>query len=110
MNLKLGRLSEKLEAAGKVRIFAITDIWTQSALAPLHDMLFDILNDIPQDGTFEQHKPIKTLLSRGVKDIYSFDLSAATDRLPIQLQAQILTILFDSDFANAWKTLLSGRP
>lgn len=88
----LGRLSKKDEAAGKVRIFAITDIWTQSALFPLHDALFNILNDIKQDGTFDQHKPLKDLLNRGISDLYSFDLSAATDRLPIELQTQILSL------------------
>lgn len=39
-NLHLGRLSKKFEAAGKVRVFAITDAFTQSALYPLHDYLF----------------------------------------------------------------------
>lgn len=35
-NLWVGRLSPKVEAAGKLRIFAMVDIWTQSALYPLH--------------------------------------------------------------------------
>lgn len=33
----LGRLSFKEEAAGKLRVFAMVDVFTQSMLKPLHD-------------------------------------------------------------------------
>jgi hypothetical protein len=36
------------------------------------------------------------LYSRGLREFYSFDLSAATDRLPIDAQVDILTELFQS--------------
>jgi len=89
----LGKLSEKQEAAGKVRVFAITDYWTQLVLYPLHKAIFAILKQIPQDGTFNQGKPLLLLneLLRGSVKTYSFDLSAATDRLPVNLQVQILS-------------------
>lgn len=61
----LGKLSKKLEAAGKVRIFAITDSWTQSVLRPLHDALLRLLSDLPTDGTFDQLKCIRRLYERG---------------------------------------------
>jgi len=60
------------------------------------------LDKLPQDGTNDQSKPIIALLkSLGVtcnvktkgKRLQSMDLSAATDRLPVALQAQILDIL-----------------
>jgi hypothetical protein len=35
-DLYLGRLALKEEGAGKVRVFAITDVITQSFLEPLH--------------------------------------------------------------------------
>jgi hypothetical protein len=87
----LGKLALKHEAAGKVRVFAIVDSWTQSLLNNLHQGLFKILSRIPQDGTFNQHKPIKVLLEEGYKEFFSFDLSAATDRLPIDLQSDIIS-------------------
>lgn len=59
--LKLGKLSKKPEPAGKIRVFAIADIWTQSVLKPYHEYLFDILRQIPQDGTFDQAKPLNIL-------------------------------------------------
>lgn len=108
--LKLCKLSPKLEAAGKVRIFAIMDLWSQSALRPLHDYLCDILRLIPQDGTFDQLAPLNKLMSRGVTEIYSFDLSAATDRLPLKFQTQVMTLLLGEKFANSWAKLLTGRP
>lgn len=99
--MKLGKLSAKQEAAGKVRIFAIADIYTQTVLEPLHSFLFNVLRDIEQDGTFDQLKPLKALMAKGYKNLYSFDLSAATDRLPRDLQVQILSMIFGETFANA---------
>nr|UTQ48829.1 RNA-dependent RNA polymerase [Monilinia fructicola mitovirus 12] len=108
--LKLGKLSLKHEPAGKVRVFAIVDCWTQSLLAPLHNALLDILRNIPQDGTFDQLAPVKKLIDKGYKEMFSFDLSAATDRLPIDIQVDVLSYLFDNrEAANAWRDLLVDR-
>jgi len=52
---KIGKLSKKAEAAGKIRIFAMVDVWTQSLLKPLHLALFDFLKSLPNDGTFDQN-------------------------------------------------------
>jgi hypothetical protein len=90
---KLGKLAEKEEAAGKIRVFAITDIWSQSTLEPLHDALFRLLRGFATDGTFDQLSPIKRLIDMKCDEFYSFDLTAATDRLPIQFQKNILTEL-----------------
>jgi len=65
-------------------------------MSPLHKALFDILSNIPSDGTFNQLKPIKILYDKGHKDLFSFDLSAATDRLPIDVQVQVLGYLYDN--------------
>lgn len=89
--LHLGRLSVVYDQAGKARVVAITNWWIQLALKPLHESIFRLLRQIPTDGTFDQIKPLKELLSRPNGHMYySFDLSAATDRLPIDLQVQIL--------------------
>jgi len=65
-------------------------------LAPLHKNLFNILKQIPSDGTFDQLKPVKRLIDKGLKELYSYDLSAATDRLPIDLQVDLLSALFEN--------------
>nr|QDH87245.1 MAG: RNA-dependent RNA polymerase [Mitovirus sp.] len=108
---KNGRLSVKIEPAGKARVFAMVDYWTQVALKPLHEWIFSVLREIPQDGTFDQMKPVKRLLKVVSFDqkIYSFDLSAATDRLPVLLQGLLLWQFFGRHFASTWKALLCGR-
>jgi hypothetical protein len=106
---KLGKLCQKFEAAGKVRIFAVTDVWTQSILHPLHEALFALLRKIPQDGTFDQLKPLQVLIDKGHKDFWSYDLSAATDRLPIAFQTQILSYFIGKTVAEAWANLLVKR-
>lgn len=50
----LGQLALKKEAAGKIRVFAMVDIWSQTVLKPLHDWLFDIFRRFPNDSTHNQ--------------------------------------------------------
>jgi hypothetical protein len=50
----MGQLSRKLEPAGKVRLFAMVDVWTNSVLTPLHNMLGAFLRSLPNDGTYSQ--------------------------------------------------------
>jgi hypothetical protein len=115
----LGRLGFKKEPAGKVRVFAMVDAWTQWIMSPLHEWIFGILPKIPQDGTFDQLSPIERLQELyGDKPKGSFgsiDLSAATDRLPIAIQVSLLKILFEdilpdsASFAQSWADLLVKR-
>lgn len=52
------------------------------------------------DGTFDQLKPLQALISKGAKKFYSFDLSAATDRLPVNLQKEVLSLLLGEELAS----------
>jgi hypothetical protein len=61
----LGRLGFKQEPAGKVRVFAMVDVWTQWLLMPLHSSIFKLLQTMPTDGTFDQHAPVKRLIELG---------------------------------------------
>jgi hypothetical protein len=107
----LGRLAALSEPAGKVRVVAMVDIFTQWLLHPLHEALFELLRLIPTDGTHDQLKPIHRLLRRRPKGpFYSFDLSAATDRIPLSLQKALLSPVLGSWGAEVWGTLLVGRP
>lgn len=76
-------------------MIAITSWWIQLALKPIHNSIFKCLGKIKEDGTFDQLGPLKRLFEI-VPDgqvYHSFDLSAATDRLPIGLQHDIIEIL-----------------
>jgi len=106
---KLGQLRKLFEANGKVRVVAVTDWWTQALLHPLHNGLYELLRAIPMDGTFNQLAPIERLRDlRPQSTLHSFDLSAATDRLPVALQVQVLSAL-GFHASGAWALLLVGR-
>jgi len=112
-DLRLGKLAFKVEPAGKIRVFAIVDIWTQSLFKPLHDTLFGILEKLPNDGTFNQDLSFKRAREKAIKYncAYSVDLSAATDRLPIKLQSKLLDIMFNNDkIGSLWASILVDRP
>lgn len=108
----LGRLSIR-EEPGKLRIFAMVDSLTQWLLYPLHKYLFSVLSRIPQDGTFNQTKPVEGLLrsmeERNLTQIWSYDLSSATDRIPVVLQEVLLGVFTSYDFAYTWKHFLCDR-
>lgn len=67
------------------------------------------------DGTFDQLRPIRRLLRLQAKEhfpLYSLDLSAATDRLPVKLQARLLDLLLGKDFplfGQKWAAFLTSR-
>jgi hypothetical protein len=70
------------------------------------------LKTLPNDGTFDQYASVKRcmLKVKVSKKSFGYDLSAATDRLPIQLQVSVISAFFGVEFAEHWKTLLVGRP
>lgn len=109
----LGKLGLKEEPAGKVRVFAMVDAWTQWLLKPLHDTIFAVLSRIPQDGTHDQvapiHALIKEITDRKITNVFSYDLSAATDRLPLALQVRLLGYFLGIDYATAWGDFLTRR-
>jgi hypothetical protein len=106
---KGGKLSLIREAAGKVRIIAIPDAWTQTVLKPLHNVFFDILKAIPSDGTFDQQSCITSFAEQGHSEIFSYDLKAATDTIPLQLYQGLLEVLFGTELSLAWTSLLRDR-
>jgi hypothetical protein len=111
-NLNLGKLAFKYEAAGKVRVFAIVDYFTQWFMKPIHDSLFDILKLLPGDATFDQLGKVKSFQDKGYKYIASFDLKAATDLIPQQLYLAVLEPFFGSDgkkLVKAWLDVLVDR-
>jgi hypothetical protein len=107
--LETGKLSLKYEAAGKVRVFAICDYWTQAALKPIHDWIFLMLKLIPTDGTFDQEKAVYTLANSGATTFYSYDLKSATDMIPIQLYTSLLEPILGAKLTSLWASLMVDR-
>lgn len=82
----------------KIRIIAILDYFSQTVLKPLHHSLFGILKRIPQDFTFDQDRFRDFIgsIEEGTT-FYSYDLSAATDRMPLSLILEVLSPLLEVD-------------
>lgn len=106
-----GRLATFDEGGGKVRIVAIIDAWSQWLLKPLHDGIYDLFKLLPTDGTHDQTKPLYDLMDHirltNCK-VYSFDMTAATDRIPVWTQASVLHA-FGFNCATEWLGLISQR-
>lgn len=99
----LGRLAVVRNTSGKSRVVGMTNYWIQITLYPIHKAIFSFIGTLSTDGTFDQHKPLIALIN-SQKDsgrrFYSFDLSAATDRLPVALQEQVLACFSNSRLAS----------
>jgi hypothetical protein len=112
-NATVGRLAFKDEP-GKIRVFAMVDCVTQWLLHSLHLWIFKILRSIQDkygtDATFDQDKGVSHLqmLMKTNKLVFSYDLSAATDRLPISLQKSLLNNV-SPDLGKHWANLLVNR-
>lgn len=89
-SLPLGKLSIKEEAAGKIRVFAISDYWTQYVMKPIHNSMFRVLKEIPSDATFNQLERVKEFSSRRHSFIASYDLKSATDMIPQSIYTLVL--------------------
>lgn len=110
--LSFGRLAF-LREPGKIRIVAMVNLITQTLMAPLHEWIFARLRKIPTDGTFDQTRPVESLI-RSFTDkghwVASYDLSAATDRIPILIQIELLKPLLGEELANLWAWFLVSQP
>jgi hypothetical protein len=108
----LGQLAFKEEAAGKLRVFAMVDVFTQSLLQPLHLWLFSLFKKLPNDGTHDQERAfdLANELANKYNGSFGFDLSSATDRLPVKIQSYFLSVIFGEGFGESWQSILVSRP
>jgi hypothetical protein len=107
--LTLQRLHCLYEAAGKVRVIAIVDYWTNAVLKPVHDWMFSILENLPQDATFDQEGKVREFATRGYKEVYSYDLKSATDLIPLILYRLCFGVIFPKELLDLWLDLLVDR-
>lgn len=59
--LESGRFGTVLEPARKIRVFAMVDQVRQRCLLPRSEWAMTVLGTIPQDGTFNQIRPLLAL-------------------------------------------------
>lgn len=105
-----GRLGFASEPAGKTRIFAIGDYWSQASLKVVQDNLYHVLKSLSTDTTADQDKGFKDLIkeSHG-KDTFCFDLSSASDRIPVKLQEHRLDLMAGKQIGEAWRKVMTER-
>jgi hypothetical protein len=104
------KLVKILDKEGKVREVAIGDYYTQAALLPLHKFLLKLLSNINQDCTLNQTKLFYSIDKSIGSSYHSIDLTAFTDRFPIDLIYEIILIWFGEVYAKSWKFLMVGTP
>lgn len=76
---------------------------TQTCLSPIHFLLYKILRNIKSDFTFNHKGGLEYLKNAQGSRVFSVDLSAATDRVPRDLEARFLEALFNLRGANGSK-------
>jgi hypothetical protein len=102
---KLVLLSDK---ACKTRVIAIADWWTNVCLSPLHNAFMTGLQRLPTDVTYYQDK-ISDLIKEMGKSLYSSDMTAFTDRFPIELECEVIKAKYGEQECSDWKQLISDR-
>jgi len=104
------KLGFSSEGGGKTRIFAMGDYWTQFSLKPIHKVLMSILRNLETDGTYDQESAFQRILtnSKG-KETFCFDLSGASDRIPIKVQSIMMSSLFGPRISEDWTEILVNR-
>uniref|UniRef100_A0AAT9H882 RNA dependent RNA polymerase n=1 Tax=Rhizopus microsporus mitovirus 4 TaxID=3156531 RepID=A0AAT9H882_9VIRU len=108
-SLITAKISVKPDKETKSRLFGILDYFTQTALREIHLNLFRQLKKIPSDKTFAQTKLLSEFRPDKGSSFHSIDLTAATDRFPIDVQEQILAQFIGRQLAANWKELLQDR-
>jgi len=105
---RIRKLSSFSDKEMKVRVIAVLDYFSQTALIPLHRYLYRVLKKIPQDCTFDQGGFWSKI--KDSEDFYSVDLTAATDRFPMDLLCQVLEAKLPPSYVSHWKDIMVGYP
>lgn len=120
----LGRISAIQEPGFKLRAVANPSRVLQSALEPLKEALKPILRSFSTDFTFDQGSAVPIVqnwLQQG-REVYSVDLSDATNLFPWHLQRELLKDSFtdpemrqlisimDDCATGPWENSLGGEP
>lgn len=94
-NLFVGQIGLIQEPGYKLRAVANPGRIFQRVLEPLGSLLFSLLSDLPWDCTHQQSKADNTLIEALTqnKEVFSVDLSGATDYFPLDLQKVALKAL-----------------
>jgi len=105
LHSKLVLLSDK---ACKTRVIAIADWWTNTALTSLHKAFMKGLQKLPSDVTYRQSSIPKLIQGLG-RSLFSSDMTAFTDRFPIDLGEEVIKAAYGSHISGLWKRITTHR-
>jgi len=102
---KLVLLSDK---ACKTRVIAIADWWSNVCLSGIHDTFMKGLRRLPNDVTYFQDQ-IPSLVQKMGSSLYSSDMTAFTDRFPVELEFEVVSAVYGSKIGRMWKVIVTDR-
>jgi len=110
--ISLAKLAFLADKAGKTRVVYVLNWWVQDLLLPLHLTMMEWLKAQPQDGTFDQTRAVEVVKSWTLQGIpvWSFDLTAATDRWPKCHQKVVIERFAGKTWSSIWDTALGITP
>lgn len=106
-----GKVTPLLEKAGKIRLVASPDYYSQRVLRPLHRWLSNILKSTAMDCTYDQKSALPTISMWHKNGSYvsSCDQTSCTDLFPVDFQLAVVRERFGEKFAASVKTVLCDR-
>jgi hypothetical protein len=96
------------DKAGKTRLIAIGDWWSNLALTDIHIAFMQGLRKLRSDYTYRQDK-IPQAVKRMGSNLYSSDMTAFTDRFPIEIEEAIVKRCYGSEVGTLWKRILQRK-
>jgi len=107
--LPVSRLALLSEGGCKTRTIAIVDLFTQAVLRPLHTAVMRRLSLLSSDCTHNQQAAVEYLkhATKLGRSVYSFDLTNATDRFPLELQRVVMSALFGDQVGVLWANVIA---
>jgi len=96
------------DRAMKTRVVAIADWWSNVALSGIHKTFLSALAGIRNDLTFKQHLVPSEISSLG-NFVYGSDMSAFTDRYPIEILREIIAVRYGDTLANHWYHIMTRK-
>lgn len=105
LSSKLVLLSDKM---GKTRIIAIADYFSNVALSSIHNAFMKALKHRRGDVTYKQDQ-IPSLVKDLGTNLFSSDMTAFTDRFPIELETAVIESRYGATIGKLWKQVLTNR-
>lgn len=68
-----------------------------------------VLKRMKTDGTYNQDEQTKIIVNSSRICAYSFDLTNATDRFPMEIQEILMSHIFGKDISYYWKQVMVNR-